>query len=382
MITWTKQQARNFFVNYQMINTSNKYSIEDVFNRIKTIQMDPLNVVGMNPELVLQARIKNFKKIDLQNALYKDRILIDGWEKQMSIYETKYFPHFTKVRSSRAKAHMRGAKNYYNFDISELNGEVLEVIKEQGPMFSSAIKLGDRKNNRWGSSKASTLSVDYLFHNGIIGVNKRNNTQKEYALIENLIPEFIKEDPFNDEDEFILWYLKRRMETVGLVYSKSKVHFDGLHIRNKTKRKKYLEILLEENIIKKVHVEGIKDEFYVPVSALEVEQSLKNTITFLAPLDNLTWDREILKQLFDFDYIWEVYTPIKKRKYGYYVLPILRGSEIIGRIEFEKHRNNEPLRIISIQYEDRMRQTKKLENEMRVALNKFAKYLGAQEVII
>ena len=102
-----------------MINTSETFTIEDVFNRIKTIQMDPLNVVGTNPELVLQARIKGFKKIDLQNALYKDRILIDGWEKQMSIYETKYFPYFHYVRDSRSAGSMRGALKYRNIDIND-----------------------------------------------------------------------------------------------------------------------------------------------------------------------------------------------------------------------------------------------------------------------
>lgn len=382
MLTWTKEQARDFFVNYQMINTSNNNSIREVFNRIKTIQMDPLNVVGTNPELVLQARIKNFKKIDLQNALYKDRILIDGWEKQMSIYETKFFPHFTRVRNDRSMRHISGVLNHYKFDLNGLIDDVHEIIKIQGPIFSSKIQLGDKKSNRWGSSKASTLAVDYLFHEGSIGVNKRNNTQKEYDLIENLIPNHNEVDPFSEEDEFILWYLKRRMETVGLVYSKSKVHFDGLHIRNRTVRNKFLEILLDNNFIEKVHVEGIKDVFYIPVCALDVELLLKNTISFIAPLDNLTWDREILKQLFDFDYIWEVYTPVKKRKYGYYVLPILRGSEFIGRIEFEKQRGNEPLRIKSLVYEEGIKKTKKLDNEINIALNKFVKYLGTNEVVL
>lgn len=122
--------------------------------------------------------------------------------------------------------------------------------------------------------------------------------------------------------------------------------------------------------------------FYIPTSALEIKQSLKNTITFLAPLDNLTWDREVLRQLFNFDYIWEVYTPIKKRKYGYYVLPILRGSSIIGRIEFEKQRNTEPLHIKSLVLEEGIRKTKKLDNELRIALNKFVKYLGTKEVVL
>ncbi len=85
-----------------MINNDTNPNILDVFNRIKTIQYDPLNVVGTNSELVLQSRIKAFKKNDLYNALYEERYLIDGWDKQMCIYETYHFSRFTRVRQSRS----------------------------------------------------------------------------------------------------------------------------------------------------------------------------------------------------------------------------------------------------------------------------------------
>ncbi len=382
MITWTKQQARDFFVNYQMINTSKTYSVSDVFLRIKTIQMDPLNVVGTNPELVLQSRVKNFKKIDLQNALYKDRILIDGWEKQMSIYEVKYFPHFSYVRESRSAGALKGAIKYLKLDPTPYLDQVHDIVKEEGPIFSSKIKLGESKKHKWGHTKPSTVAIDYLWHKGLLGISERKNTQKKYDLIERIYPNQTLLPHFKEEEDFIEWYLYRRMRTVGLVYSKSTVHFDGLHIKNKSIRETYIQILKDKNLIEEVCVEGIKDPFFIPISALEIEQSLKNTISFIAPLDNLTWDRDVLKQLFNFDYIWEVYTPVKKRKYGYYVLPIVKGSTFIGRIEFEKQRGNDPLVVKSIRYEDNIRQTKKLDNELRVALNKFAKYLETKEVII
>ena len=95
-MNWTKKQAREFLVNYHMINSSNLYTIKDVFNRIKSIQYDPLNVVGTNPELVLQSRVHNFKKEMLYDALYKERYLIDGWDKQMCIFRTKEFPQLDR----------------------------------------------------------------------------------------------------------------------------------------------------------------------------------------------------------------------------------------------------------------------------------------------
>ncbi|MCK5732438.1 MAG: winged helix DNA-binding domain-containing protein, partial [Tenericutes bacterium] len=89
----------------------------------------------------------------------------------------------------------------------------------------------------------------------------------------------------------------------------------------------------------------------------------------------------LIKELFNFEYTWEVYTPVAKRKYGYYVLPILQGSRFIGRIEFEKQRNLEALAIKRIWLEDGIKHNKKLDLKIDQALNRFSKYLGAQKNI-
>ena len=95
----------------------------------------------------------------------------------------------------------------------------------------------------------------------------------------------------------------------------------------------------------------------------------------------MIWDRVLIKDLFDFDYTWEVYTPKIKQKYGYYVLPMLFGDRFIGRIEFEKQRKLEPLIVKNIWLEESFNITKKYELELDNALIKFAKYLGAESYI-
>lgn len=379
---WTKQQARDFVVNYQMINTKEQASIMDVFARIKTIQMDPLNVVGMNPELALQSRVRNYKQGDIFDVLYKKRDLIDGWEKQMSIYETIYFPHFTRQRKRRILRLAHSYETHLKMDCKQLNNEVLDIIKQNGPMFSSQIKIGKTVDGYWKSNKQSTAAIDFMFHQGLIGVHSRNNTQKRYELIERLIPNWNQTDPFLTDDEFYLWYLYRRINTVGLLWDKSTIHFQDLHMNKRTQLPHYLVTLEEKGLITKLEVNGIKGAFYIPSYSLNLTNTIYNKISFIAPLDNLIWDRELLKELYQFDYIWEVYTPIKKRKWGYYVLPILRGSRFIGRIEFHKHRNNDPLHVKQILLEDHIKETKQLKKELQIALNRFATYLGANGVVL
>jgi hypothetical protein len=375
MHTWTKEYARSYMVNYHNINTATTMTIYDVFDRIHFIQYDPLNVVGSNSELVLQSRVKHFKKIDLQNALYKDRTVIDGWDKQMGIYQTSYFPLYERVREYRMISGMISYGKHSKIDAVAYQERILDIIKTQGPIFSSSIKLGEPSENRWGLKKPSTTSLDYLFHMGVIGIHSRKNTQKRYDLNENLIPTFMTKDPFNDDEAFIEWYLQRRIEAMGLVSNKSGVHLSGPFIYSKKLRTEYINRLIQKGSIQEVMIEGISEIFYIPTNGLLYNIELKDTISFIAPLDNLIWDRNLVQTLFDFEYRWEVYTPKVKRVYGYYVLPILRGSSFIGRIEFRKQRKDEPLEIINIFYEPHIKQTKILDKKLNQALKKFARYL-------
>lgn len=372
---WTKKQARDFLVNYHMINTSNHYTISDVFNRIQSIQYDPLNVVGTNPELVLQARVHNFKKDMLYDALYGERYLIDGWDKQMCIYQKKDFHQLNKIRENMANIESPFSMNFSGLDFKILIDEVYSIISEYGPISSSKIKLGESKKHRWGSTKASSIAISYLFHKGLIGIDSRNNTQKNFDLIERVHPNLLSKNPFITEEDFIEFYLLRRIKSLGFVWNKSSVAFSGLYINKKVNRCKYLDILVVKGLITKVSVSGIKEKLYVPTKALDYPIDIKERISILAPLDNILWDRALVKELFNFTYTWEVYVPKEKRKYGYYVLPLIRGSKIIGRIELEKQRNSESLKVINLWLEPKIKTTKKLDKELDSALKKFAKYL-------
>lgn len=376
---WTREEARTYLVNYHMINTTAKPTIEAVFERLQSIQFDPLNVVGHNSDLVLQSRIRSYKKDDIKKYLYTHRTLMDGWDKQMCVYSTKDFHRFLPVRDERAERGLRGYKKHYGTNPYKLNDQVLSIIDEKGPIMSSKISLGQTKKSRWGAGKQSGASIDYLFHKGLIGVYSRNNTHKLYDLMDRLLPLVEYHNPILEEEAFIDWYLLRRIKSLGLCSNSSGVHFSGLHIKNKKIRTKHFERLINQGLIQDVEVDGI-GTLYLPKEALDFPVELVDRISFIAPLDNIIWDRELMTKLWDFNYIWEVYTPPSKRRWGYYVLPILKGNKIIGRIEFEKHRGNDKLNIIGTSFLPNIKKTKKLEKMMNVALRKFAKYLGAKDV--
>jgi len=381
-IQLTKQEAREYMVRYHMINTNDHLNgmdgIHTVFNRLQSIQYDPLNVVGTNSELVLQSRISGFRKELLDQALYQDRFLIDAWDKQMSIYQTKDYPLMARIRKHRGELEIHTLKYRLQLDAMSYIDDVLDIIKEKGPVFAKDINIGDSIKHKWGQTKPSSATLDYLFQIGKIGIYSKKNTMKQYDLIERLIHHHDQEDEFSNDESFIEYYLLRRIKSMGLVSNKSGVHFSGLYIDKKENRAYFLNNLIQKGFITEIAIEELKEKYYVLTELLHQTNEIVDNVSFLAPLDNMIWDRKLLKDLFDFDYTWEVYTPKSKHKYGYYVLPMLYGSQFIGRIEFEIQRNSSPLTVKNIWFEENFQKSKKFEMQLDKALIRFSKYLGSK----
>lgn len=106
----------------------------------------------------------------------------------------------------------------------------------------------------------------------------------------------------------------------------------------------------------------------------------KSRCEFLAPLDCFLWDRNLIRELFGFDYRWEIYTLTAKRKYGFYVLPVLYGERFVGRIEAVAEKKTGVLTVKNIWFEDGVRQTKKLLSEIEKCVKRFAKFNGCKEI--
>jgi uncharacterized protein YcaQ len=378
MIELTKQEAQEFLVTYQMINTTSSFSGKEgvlcVMNRLHSIQYDPLDVVGKNTDLVMQARVLDYRKALLNKMLYEDRTVIDGWDKMMAVYLTEDYPKMEHIRKWRFEAHKNTLKYRLQLDALESMDEVKQYIIENGPTYSSEIRFGASHKHQWGSTKTSSAALDCLFHRGEIGVKARRNTQKQYDLMENLIGNLsLAKSPFQSEEDFIEYYLLRRIESLGLFRNRSGVHISGPYINNKKIRDKYLPILVEKGLIEEVMIEGFKDILYRPTGILE--DQLIEKVSIIAPLDNLIWDRDLIENLFDFKYRWEVYTPVVKREYGYYVLPLLYKSTFVGRIEFKQHRKNDKLEVLKIWREPQFEGDKYIGKMIKEAIKHFEKYV-------
>ncbi|MBN2222206.1 MAG: winged helix DNA-binding domain-containing protein, partial [Vallitaleaceae bacterium] len=258
---------------------------------------------------------------------------------------------------------------------------VKEILRAEGAKYSREIALSGGQKGRWSSNKYSNVALDHLFHMGEIGIAKKTNSQKCFDVIENLFEEQLlrSEDPFTTEDEFLRWYILRRIGSIGMLWSRNGGGWLGHFISDKKKRDQVIRQLVEEDCICPIQIEGVKDQLYIRKENSSDLQNLKELekkeIRILAPLDNLLWDRGLVEVVFDFNYSWEVYVPQDKRKYGYYVLPVMYGENIIARFEPVKSTLGEPFQIKNWWWEEKVDIDESMIRAIKDGLQQFSFYL-------
>ncbi len=393
----TKGQARKFLLRYQGLDEKGPFigesGVQAYVRRVGCIQYDPLDVVGRNADLVLQARIPGYHREMLDKLLYADRLLIDGWDKMASIYLTEDWPRFHRLRKLRGEEIEQLLQRRSSSGALEILDEIMTAFQEKGPMLSTQLKMGEADVGNWGHRNLSGAAMDYLFNVGKIGISGKRGTQRIYDRIGNLLPEshLNAEEPFPDERSYVKWYTERRVGSIGLLWSRSGGGWLGHHLSNKSLRLSVLDELAEEGRLKTVSIEGITEPFYLRAKDVPLLEAVsaeadassgtsgkKPVVRVLAPLDNLIWDRDMTERIFGLQYSWEVYLPVEKRKYGYYVLPVLYGDRFVARFEPEPQRGADPIRIRNWWWEKDFVADRQVKADIKAGLGTFAGYLGTR----
>ena len=228
-----------------------------------------------------------------------------------------------------------------------------------------------------------------MYFRGDLVVHHKKGTIKYYDLAENCLPNDIlaEPDPNLSNYDYHKWQVLRRIGAVGMLWNKASDAWLNINSLKSPERTKIFDELYKDNKIVAISVEGInnilfcKSEDTKTVEYIKTNPILKTRCEFLAPLDNMLWDRKLIKALFDFDYKWEIYTPEVQRKYGYYVLPILYGDSIVGRIEAVNNRKEKQLIVKNIWFEEGIKETAKLRKAIDSCIKKFAKFNDCESTL-
>lgn len=385
--TLTLAQARLFILEkHGLLNEFKLHSKDDILSFVRQvgcIQFDPIDICGKNPELVLQSRIENFDKGMLYEMLYEDRSLIDYFDKNLAIIPLEDWPYFSYKRQY-FKDYKRSKS-----EVEAVISDVLTYIHENTYASSKEINIREKVNWAWNDTSLGRATLETLYFRGDLIVHHKKGTIKYYGLTKDFIDEDIlsKPNPNKNHQEQVKWSLLRRIGAVGLLWNRPSDAWLGIDDMKAIHRKAAFEALIKENKVIEVEVEGLD----VPLYCLSTDRerledclslyassnaldTVMPRVSFLAPLDNLLWDRKLIKALFNFDYKWEIYTPALERKYGYYVLPILYKDQLVGRIEMVNQKKLKTLEVKKVWYEADFKPDPVFKKHLKLSIKRFAKF--------
>lgn len=378
-ITISRDVARRFLVLHHLLAPprslpASPASVLAVVRRLGSLQFDPLQVTGRNHDLVLLARIKDYRREWTEAHLYQTRELFEAYNKGLSILPTDELP-FYRIAWDRARARH---DNDSFLEHATLVAELLERVRDHGPLGPNDVAPRQQIEWYWRPTNQVRALLEALAEAGQLALSKRDGNRRIYDLTERLFAPEVLERRHDPRDQFRHKLLSRYRAHGLLGTAGSGEVWLGTTPRHHEEyglegglsagalgRGELLTELVEDGRLQSVRVEGLRGHRFIvreEASLLaDAEREITRgdepgrcppAVTFLAPLDPLVWDRDFLRRCYDFDYVWEVYVPAEKRRWGYYVLPVLFGDRIVGRVEPRFERATNSLRVIGLWWEE------------------------------
>lgn len=346
------------------------------------IQFDPVDVCGKSHELALLARIHDFSHHMLDDLLYDKRQLIDFFDKNLCIMPVEDWPCLEHIR----RWYRENGRSMEQ--VNQVSEQVLETVHQRGHVSADTLGLEGRADWYWSGSSLSRVALESLYFRGDLVIHHKKGSIKSYALASDTLPADILNAPcpFPDDITRMRWQVLRRIGAIGALWNRPSDAWLGVDGMKSPQRQEIFHSLEAQGDILPVQVEGIPATLYIRAGELEDWKAAATPFTgqkrvrMLAPLDCLMWDRRLIEAIFGFAYTWEIYTPAAKRKYSYYVLPVLYGERFAGRIEPVADRKRKVLTVRNFWPEKGFRQTEAFRKELEKELERLAAFHGLSKV--
>ena len=392
----SRDVARRFLLGRQGLWPGRRWrgirGTDQAMRTMEHLQLDPLQVIARAQDLALQSRVIDYRLDDWARLTYDKRHFFEwgGWLAVRPIDELPYYR--VVMRRERTYGRMWPYMQEHGGAIDE----VRQILRKRGEMTNRDFAMADRTRvESYRGRKDSAIALYYLWRTGEAMVKRRSQTfERVYALSEAVAPAAALEEATDaDADNFLLlkgvgaagfsrllgakWTLERDIYTAELKAWRERMLGDGtlfeLEIEGLSQR--HVALGTDRPALEALAA-GRVPRGWKPLEATTTEEA-----TFLSPLDPVIADRNRTRALFDFDYKWEVYDKVEKRKFGYYVLPILWGDRLVGRFDAKLDRASMTLVILGLWLEDQqLADDAALAAALRRGMGRFVTFLGASSL--
>jgi len=312
--------------------------------RLRCIQLDPLDPMGTNADLVAMARLTGLPRGAIYTHAYADGAAFEHFAKERCLLPGAAFPFYRErmVQTPWWRVSER-MKRVPPAIVDAVESEV----RERGPISAKALTDRGRVEaidwSGWkGTSKATSMALEILWTQCRVVVCGRSGDGKLYDVPERALGAHVRGSvapasrahdapaPNAHDDPFARWALVERVEAAGLLARTSGPTWSML---SDARTSGLPDALVDEGALDAVRLEGSKRAFLAPANVRDrATREPDDALRILGPLDPLLWDRALLRELFDFDYVWEVYKPESERRFAWYAMPLLHRGALVGRL--------------------------------------------------
>ncbi|MBN8570097.1 MAG: YcaQ family DNA glycosylase [Ignavibacteria bacterium] len=353
-------------------NHHTKKDLHKIIEKIGYVQIDTISIIERAHHHVLWTRLPAYKK-SMLDSLMKDKKIFEYWSHAAAFLPMKDY-RFSLLRKENYKERYKAwaNKNKKIIDFAR------DRITNEGPLQSKDFEHPPRVKSGWWDWKPAKEALEYLFHAGEFMVAERKNFQKVYDLTERVLPKKIDitAPTYEEHCEHLI------MNAINANGFASQKEMFYLRRGDSKVPMSVINRLVEEMKIIPMKINGTEEERYYTTKE-NLKQLNKKGFTkdvhILSPFDNLVIQRKRLKTLFDFDYVIECYVPAAKRKFGYYVLPLVYGGKFIGRLDAKADRGNNLFRIINLWFEDKAKIDNNFKEILKKRIDELTLFTGCEE---
>jgi uncharacterized protein len=355
--------------------------------RMRLLQIDSIHVVARSPYLVLHARLGEYPQVWLEEALETGRVA-ECWAHEACFVTASDIGLHRAWRSQYEGNHWadKHAARARDANPQEMHA-LLERVRVSGAVRASDFERADRGVSGWWEWKPEKRWLEAWFASGELMVTRRERFQRVYDLAERVLAKL--DPPFDvtvldiPEAELRKRFILDSVRALGI--ARARWIADYFRLKPAVDERE-LAPLLAEGALLSVQVAEWDSPAYVHPDHAELLQKaregrLRATHTaLLSPFDPLVWDRARLREMFDFDYSIECYLPAAKRKYGYYVLPVLHRGRLIGRLDAKAHRAEGVFEVKAFFLEEDIEPSQRMLEEVAQAIAATAAWHGTPKV--
>ena len=355
------------------------------------VQWDPVSIVAPSHLLTFWARLGEFRPSALERILWTDKTLFEHWTPMASLVLSKDYPLFLSLMRRYPESltrswgnHREGAKRFLSEHV-DLRKRILRELKD-GPR-----RIGEfadhrptkRNEGEWSSSDVA-LMLFHLTMSGDVMVVGRAGRENVWGLAEEFLPPWVDRDPLSEEATE-REAAQRAIRALGVATPREITLY---FVRGRYDQlKATLAGLVEESAIHRLTVEGggRREEQYIHRQDVRLLEALRTDrfqarLSLVPPFDNLVYSQNRAIRLFGFDYVREQFLPKKKRRFGTYVLPIVWGERLIGRVDPQLDKETGILHIHAVHAEPDAPRDREVAEKIGETVASLGRFVGAREV--